>query len=308
MKIPMLLFILLSVTQRSVNAEMTKRDIANLMEKIEDKCDGDEDCMKRMYKKLESSISNESNEMHNGGDLRSVDVGHAEQKDVDQDDKLGDVAEETAEQLERELDELRETFDYIMNKQDLNTDQIHDAGNFHQPGPQSRTENKSEKYGTEIIPKLYDEWGEKGKIAQDERRENDPAVAMTEPEGFAWKEDMDSMTDKIHTLTGINVDWSDIKAMNDEERVKWKQEMRSRLQEAKSERKRERDELKRQSEVIRDRKKELEYYQREMLRELEEEINELDEEKKELLKEKDDIDKEMNKRLSYSYHSTEPPF
>ena len=112
---------------------------------------------------------------------------------------------------------------------------------------------------------------------------------------------------EILTLTS-NLNWGDLRSLDEEERMRWRQELKTRLQKAKAERKRERDELKRQREAIRDSKKELDLYQQEMLEELEEEINELDEEKQELLKEKEEINKEINVASELSYFSTEPPF
>ena len=116
-------------------------------------------------------------------------------------------------------------------------------------------------------------------------------------------------------LTDISVDWGDIWSLGEDERARWKQELRARLEKAKSERKKERDELKRQGELIRDSKKELQHYQREMLNELEEEIRELREEEAVLLKEKEDIKKEISKNVAatadggiLSNLSTEPQF
>ena len=112
---------------------------------------------------------------------------------------------------------------------------------------------------------------------------------------------------KIRVLTGMDVNLSDVRAMDQEDRLNWKKEMRGKLQEAKGERKVERAEMKRQREAIRDSKNELEYYQKGMLLELEEEIAELNEEKEELIKEKEEILKEIANR-GKNEKPTEPPF
>ena len=53
----MLLMPMLAVSlDESVDAKRSKRDIVNLMEKVEDKCDGNEECLRATYKKLEESI------------------------------------------------------------------------------------------------------------------------------------------------------------------------------------------------------------------------------------------------------------
>ena len=112
---------------------------------------------------------------------------------------------------------------------------------------------------------------------------------------------------KIRVLTGMDVNLSDVRAMDQEDRLNWKKEMRGKLQEAKGERKVERAEMKRQREAIRDSKNELEYYQKGMLLELEEEIAELNEEKEELIKEKEEILMEIANR-DKNEEPTEPPF
>ena len=127
---------------------------------------------------------------------------------------------------------------------------------------------------------------------------------------------MNSMSgNRAPKLTDISVDWGDIWSLGEDERARWKQELRAKLEKAKSERMKERDELKRQGELIRDSKKELQHYQREMLKELEEEIRELREEEAGLLKEKEDIKKEISKNVAatadnglFSNLTTEPQF
>ena len=53
----MLLMPMLAVSlDESVDAKRSKRDIVNLMEKVEDKCGGNEECLRATYKKLEESI------------------------------------------------------------------------------------------------------------------------------------------------------------------------------------------------------------------------------------------------------------
>jgi hypothetical protein len=158
--------------------------------------------------------------------------------------------------------------------------------------------------------RFYDNWSEKRINDWAQYRKNYFVEDVKKPDGISLRENepskQDLLNDKIGSLKDIDVRWSDTRSVNEEERVKWKQDMKNKLEVAKAERKRERDELKRQRELIRDRKIELEHYQREMLRELDEEINELEEEEKELLKEKEEIDKEIN--LGLSFYSTESPF
>jgi len=73
-QIPIILAIMLSMTGRSVKAENVKRDIVNLMEKMDEQCNGDEGCLKNMYKRLEENIGSH-NKVYPGKDmfLRKVD-------------------------------------------------------------------------------------------------------------------------------------------------------------------------------------------------------------------------------------------
>lgn len=275
MKIPIILAIMLSMTGRSVKAENVKRDIVNLMEKMDEQCNGDEGCLKSMYKRLEENIGSH-NKVYPGlpnGDAdqnTAVDTESFGQKNEENMLMLDHVKDESNEQLEHELDHLKDMFNRMHTK----------AG-----------AELNSPFGTGTQMESEDDWGGLGssnsipeKSKKDLRREN-----------------------KIRVLTGMDVNLSDVRAMDQEDRLNWKKEMRGKLQEAKGERKVERDEMKRQREAIRDSKNELEYYQKGMLLELEEEIAELNEEKEELIKEKEEILKEIANR-DKNEEPTEPPF
>ncbi|XP_063677117.1 uncharacterized protein LOC134813346 [Bolinopsis microptera] len=265
-KIPIILAIMLSMTGRSVKAENVKRDIVNLMEKIDEQCNGNEGCLKNMYKRLEENIGS-YNKIYPGlpyGDAdqnTAVDTESFGQTNEENMLMLDHVKDESNEQLEHELDHLKDMFN-----------RIHTNAGAELNSP----------FGTGTQMESEDDWGGLGS-------------SNSIPEN------------KIRVLTGMDVNLSDVRAMDKEDRLNWKQEMRGKLQEAKGERKVERDELKRQREAIKDSKHELEYYQKDMLLELEEEIAELNEEKEELLKEKEEILQEIENR-DKNEEPTEPPF
>ena len=52
-----LLMELVVMFEGTANTKLSKRNIANIMAKVEDKCNGDEECLSATYKKLEESIS-----------------------------------------------------------------------------------------------------------------------------------------------------------------------------------------------------------------------------------------------------------
>ena len=62
-----ILIILLSVIRKSTSAETGKRDIVSLMDKMGDKCKENQDCMEKMYEKLEETVSIYSDESLSGG-------------------------------------------------------------------------------------------------------------------------------------------------------------------------------------------------------------------------------------------------
>lgn len=293
-----------------VDATRSRRDVVNLMEKVEDKCNGNEECLRATYRKLEESIGVYSGDEEKINGLPSSwrfgddSVKSKSGQDIN---KLNHMVEESNEELEHELDDLRAMFDEIKA--------MSESGN-----PTSTGVGDSYRKGEfEQFDKI------KGSVVNG----RDSGILRLQEDGSNVPESSDGLIkypameklkdgglsgDKARKLADVN--WGDIWSLGEEETARWKQGLRAKLEKAKAERKKERDELKRQQELIRDSKKELQHYQTEMLNELEEEIRELQEEEAELLKEKEEIIKEISKNVKEtadedsgtSFFSTEPQF
>lgn len=102
---------------------------------------------------------------------------------------------------------------------------------------------------------------------------------------------------KLHLSSAEKEQSTDFIDEKTEERVKWRQEMRVKLQAARDERARVREELQRQREQIVSSKMRLERHQKAVLKELEDEILELKTEENDLIEERKELIQEISRRL-----------